>query len=175
MKEFNIILSTINRPRDICERMRGVKHYTYTIRTISGEIIKEGKANDDEWMTGTWGNRIYRQAGGIKGWGNLELNDSNANKTKELMAIYFPNTTKDEVIFDVHDFTDDFVGLDRVEIDRKLLNDEHDRIKAYEDIHGSPPKMNIQVTKTRTRAYLNPNIFEFVDSKYDRLFAEEVE
>lgn len=175
MKDFSIILSTISRPRDICDIMRGVKHYTYTIRTTSGETIKEGKGNDDEWMSGTWGNRIYRQAGGIKGWGSLELNDSSANKTKELMAIYFPTVTKVDVIIDVHDFTDDFTGLDKAEIDRRLLNEEHDRIKAYTEIHGSPPKMNIQITKTRTRANFNPDIFEFVEPKFARLFAEEVQ
>jgi hypothetical protein len=158
MKIFTFPLKDFTSPRDLCTKMKGVKFYTYTFYTQT-DIIKEGKAADTEWMSGTWGNRIYRQAGGIKGW-TIELNDSSANKMREQMQKYFPDVTKDHVSITVYDYTDELEGESNSEIDRVLLNKEDERVRAYINEHGVPPKLNIQATKTRTKPILNNNLFE---------------
>jgi hypothetical protein len=152
MKTFIIRLSKLKTPRDICHIMekRGVKNYTYTFRT-KDEIIKEGKANDKEWKTGTWGNRIYRQAGGILGWGPNMLFDSSAIKMKYLMDIYFPYVTKNDVIIVIRDFTRDLIGMNENDVNQILLNDEDKRVQTYTRTYGGPPSLNIQKTRSKPR------------------------
>lgn len=160
MKILTFPLSNFTSPRDLCAKMKGVKYYTYTFYTQT-DIIKEGKAADVEWMSGTWGNRIYRQAGGIRGW-ETELNDTSANKMREQMQKYFPDVTKDDVSVTVYDYTDELQGESDDEIDRVLLNKEDERVRAYIIEHGVPPKLNIQPTRTRRKPIFNNNLFEIL-------------
>jgi hypothetical protein len=159
MKIITFPLSVFNCPRDICAKMTGIKYYTYTFHTNT-EVIKEGKASDDEWMSGTWGNRIYRQAGGISGWPS-ELNDTSANKMRERMRQFFPTITKDQVQVTVYDLTEELQNESKKEIDRVLLNEEDERVQAHIREYGTPPKLNIQPTRTRRKPILNNTLFEF--------------
>jgi hypothetical protein len=159
MKIITFPLSSMTCPRDICAKMTGIKYYTYTFHTAT-EVIKEGKASDDEWMAGTWGNRVYRQAGGIAGWYS-ELNDTSANKMREKMRQFFPTVTKDQVQVTVYDHTDELKNESKREIDRVLLNEENDRVRAHIIEHGVPPKLNIQATRARRKPMLPPDLFEF--------------
>lgn len=160
MKIFTFPLKDLTSPRDLCARMKGVKYYTYTFHTPY-DIIKEGKAADDEWMAGTWGNRIYRQAGGIKGW-QTELNDSSANKMREQMKRHFPEVNKHQVSITVYDYTDELEHEPQEEIDRVLLNKEDERVRAYINEHGVPPKLNVQGTKSRGKPMLDNGLFELL-------------
>lgn len=160
MKTFTITLANLTSPREICAlfEARGCKYFNYTFQSNT-EIIKHGKAADKEWMASTWGNRIYRQAGGIEGWGGHSLHDSSANKMRELMRIHFPTLTKNDVTITIYDYTDELASLDEKEIDRRLLNEEHELIKKHVEDYGVTPKLNIQSTKIRTKAMFD-GLFE---------------
>jgi hypothetical protein len=158
MKILTFPLKDLESPRDLCAKMKGVKYYTYTFYTQT-DIIKEGKAADVEWMSGTWGNRIYRQAGGIKGWSS-ELNDTSANKMREQMRQHFPEVTKDQVSITVYDYTDELAKESKDEIDRVLLNKEDERVRAYIHERGVQPKLNVQATRTRRKPLLGNDLFE---------------
>jgi hypothetical protein len=152
MKEFTINLSALSTPRDICHimEMLNVKHFTYTFST-KNEIIKEGKASDNEWASGTWGNRIYRQAGGIPGWNSNSLDDSSAKKMNVQMKQHFPAISKNDVSITVHDYTFELENEPQYEINRVLLNDENARVQKHINDVGVPPKLNIQKTRHRKR------------------------
>jgi hypothetical protein len=160
MKFFTLTLANLKYPRDICYIMEknGVKYYTYTIQSNNG-VIKHGKAADKEWCYGTWGNRLYRQIGGLLGWGNYELNDTSAKQMREQMRKFFPELTKTDITVTVYDYTDELTGEDDKEIDRVLLNEEDAMIKKHIATYGVSPALNIQRTRTRTRPCFN-KLFE---------------
>ena len=162
MKQFVITLANMKSPREICYIMekRNVKYYNYTFQT-NEEIIKEGKAADNEWVTGTWGNRIYRQAGGIHGWGANRLSDTSALKMKELMAEHFPFVNRSAVTITVYDYTEELEDCDGCEIERFLLNEEDKRVKEHIKTVGRAPKLNIAPTKSHPKP-LFENFFEVV-------------
>jgi hypothetical protein len=159
MKTFDIKLAELTTPREICPKMeeQGTKHYTYTFR-YSSRIIKHGKAADNEWETGTWGNRIYRQAGGIHGWDGGGLHDTNAQEMREGMDEHFPGVNRHDITITVYDYTDELVGKTEEEIDHRLLNEEHELVKQHLYEHGAPPSLNIQKTRTHTQPMFD-NLF----------------
>ena len=159
MKTFDIKLTELSFPRDICYKMQGCKHFTYTFQTNS-KIIKHGKAADNEWISGTWGNRLYRQAGGIPGWEGWELDDTSARKMREGMERCFPHVNRHDVTIVVYDYTDELEGKTEKEIDDRLLNEEHELVKQHLYEHGAPPPLNVQRTRTHTRP--NTDLFEFI-------------
>jgi len=161
MKTFDIKLTELTAPRDICPIMQrhGVKYYTYTFHNES-RIIKHGKAADNEWEAGTWGNRIYRQAGGIPGWDGWELDDTSARQMREGMERCFPHVNRHDVTVIVYDYTDELEGKTEEEIDDRLLNEEHELVKQHLHEHGAPPLLNVQRTRTHTRP--NTDLFEFL-------------
>ena len=166
MKTFNIDLKDYNTPRDICTVMADekCKHYTYTFH-YGSKIIKHGKASDKEWQTGTWGNRIYRQAGGIPGWDYGELDDTSAREMRKGMEKCFPSVSRRDVIITVYDYTSDLAGKTEEEIDHVLLNEEHELVKQHLAEHGAPPLLNVQGTRTRTKP--NLDLFSFDDDEGD--------
>jgi hypothetical protein len=159
MKFFTLTLANLNHPRDICYIMeqRQVKYFTYTFQSNEG-VIKHGKAADNEWMYGTWGNRLYRQVGGLNGW-SIPLNDTSAKKMRDQMNIHFPSLTRMDVTVTVYDYTEELEGEDEKEIDRVLLNEEDAMVKKHISQYGAPPKLNIQKTRTRTKPCFN-KLFE---------------
>jgi hypothetical protein len=148
MKTFTFSLTDLSTPRDICyllEKER-TKYYVYSFQS-KNDIIKFGKAADNEWMFGTWGNRLYRQAGGIAGWGACSLNDTSANVMREQMQKHFPDLTRNDITVTVFDFTEELDNKKTSEIDKRLLNEENDRVKQYTFAVGRRPNLNIQPTK----------------------------
>ena len=165
MKQIVIALATLNAPRDICRIMEyhDAKCYTYGFHTNGGKAFNFGKAADNEWMSGTFGNRIYRKAGGIEGW-VWPMNCSSAKKMSALMAQYMPDVTKDDVVIIVNDYTQELLNEDQYEIDRFLLNEENNLVRDYEKTYGTRPILNIQDTRS------HPDYKQF----YNNLF-EEIE
>lgn len=161
MKTFTISLANLSAPRDICYLLekRGVKYFTYSFQCNDG-IIKHGKAADKEWQSGTWGNRVYRQAGGIPGWGAMALADTSALKMNVQMNKHFPGLTRADVTITICDFTAELQHESDAEIDRVLLNEEDAMVKRHIADYGAPPKLNIQKTKTRTKPILSSALFE---------------
>jgi hypothetical protein len=162
MKTFDIKLAELNSPRDICPIMEGygTKHFTYTFQS-DYKIIKHGKAADNEWMSGTWGNRLYRQAGGIPGWDGGGLHDTSAQEMREGMEEHFPSLTRYDITIIVYDYTDELIGKTEEEIDQRLLNEEHELVKQHLYEHGVPPNLNIQRTRTHT-VPVTDGLFEFI-------------
>lgn len=160
MNVFTIELSTLKYPREICYLMeqQGTKYFVYTFQT-NNTIIKHGKAADNEWIYGTWGNRVYRQAGGIPGWNGNELSDTSAVKMNTQLREHFPEVTRHDVTITVMDYTEELEGLDPAEIDRILLNQEDAMVKKHIEVYGAPPKLNIQKTYTRTKPIFD-SLFE---------------
>lgn len=161
MKEITIDLSTIHRPREICELLKGIKYLTYCFRLKDGTVIKFGKAADSEWVYGSWGNRVYRQAGGISGWVEGELACTSAKKMQVLMQEYFPNVKKDDIIISVFDHTAELEGAEKHVIEDTLLKDEDSRVQQHITDKGCAPKLNIQKTKPGLRgggARPDPNV-----------------
>ena len=160
MKFFTLTLANLKYPRDICYIMekKGTKYFTYTFQS-NDDVIKHGKAADNEWMYGTWGNRLYRQVGGLDGWGNYELNDTSAKKMREMMNKYFPELSKNDITITIYDFTEDLEGEEEEEINRVLLNEEDAMVKKHVAQYGFPPKLNIQQTRTKTKPCFN-KLFE---------------
>lgn len=163
MKQFTIILASLATPREICYIMekRNVKYYTYTFHT-NETVIKEGKAADNEWMAGTWGNRIYRQAGGIDGWGSNRLNDTSALKMRSLMREHFSNLDRYKIAITVYDYTEELKDCDDFEVDRFLLNEEDKKVKEHIKKFGIAPKLNIAPTKSRPKPMFY-EMFEVID------------
>lgn len=161
MKTFKIKLAELAIPRDVCHmaEMERCKYYTYTFQTNS-KIIKHGKAADNEWISGTWGNRLYRQAGGIPGWEGWNLDDTSARKMREGMERCFPHVNRHDVTIIVYDYTDELEGKTEKEIDDRLLNEEHELVKQHLYEHGAPPLLNVQRTRNHTRP--NTDLFEFL-------------
>jgi len=162
MKFFTLTLANLKYPRDICYIMekKGVKYFTYTFQS-NDTVIKHGKAADNEWEYGTWGNRLYRQIGGLPGWGSYELNDTSAKKMREQMKKHFPDLTKTDITVTVYDYTDELTGEDQKEIDRVLLNEEDAMVKKHIITYGVPPALNIQQTRTKTKPCFN-KLFEIL-------------
>jgi hypothetical protein len=152
MKTYTITLATLASPRDICYliEQRGTKYFTYTFQ-CNREVIKYGKAADNEWMFGTWGNRLYRQVGGLPGWGNLSLNDTSAKLMREQMNKFYPDLTRMDITVTVYDFTEELKDENEQEIDRVLLNEEDAMVKKHIADYGVPPKLNIQTTRKRLK------------------------
>lgn len=161
MKFFTLTLANLKSPRDICYIMekKGVKYFTYTFQS-NDSVIKHGKAADNEWMYGTWGNRLYRQVGGLDGW-NCPLNDTSAKKMREQMNKHFPGLTRMDVTVTVYDYTEELEDEDEKEIDRVLLNEEDAMVKKHIATYGAPPKLNVQQTRTKTKPCFN-KLFEIL-------------
>ena len=163
MISYSIALATLNTPRDICRivEKHKTKNYNYTFQTHS-DIFNHGKACDNEWMSGTWGNRIYRKAGGIPGWHTM-LADTSASIMTEMMEKYLPNVNKDDVIITVNDWTQDLLDEDELEIERFLLNEENKLIQSYKMINGCMPILNRQPTRSHPDVMtMFNNLFEEV-------------
>jgi hypothetical protein len=147
MNTFQIDLSKLKVPRDVCSVMERslTKNYVYFFEA-NQQIFNIGKAADKEWEFGTWGNRMYRKAGGIPGWKYL-LNDTSAAKMTQLMKTYLPEVSKDQVIITINDYTQLLVDETDKEVDRFLLNEENKLVRQYEKAYGCLPPLNIQNTR----------------------------
>lgn len=161
MQKITIKLSTLSKPRDICHVMEkfGIKYYVYTFKA-GKTVIKHGKAADKEWESGTWGDRIYRQASGIEGWREYELSNSAATKMRMLMSNHFPDLDRHDISIVIYDYTAELENQTEEERDRVLLNEEDALVKAHVAKTGEQPKLNIQKTKTRLKPVFPKDMWE---------------
>jgi hypothetical protein len=113
--------------------------------TLKTDVIKYGKGADYEWQRGTWGSRVYRQAGNIPGWTN-PLTGPNG---EEMLLDYLPNyqvrtqriVHKDDIIVMVADFTN-YKFLSESQFDTELRQVENHYIEQYNQCHGFNPAGN---------------------------------
>ena len=82
--------------------------YNDTNGKLTADVLKYGKAADNEWMSGNWGDRVYRQAGHIPGWSKM-LGSGSGAEMCDIVAKYTELTGrfvhKDDVGIVIYDFT----------------------------------------------------------------------
>lgn len=113
--------------------------------SVKSDVIKYGKGADYEWQRGTWGSRVYRQAGNIPGW-TTPLTGPNG---EEMLLDYLPKyevrtdrkVHKDDVIVLVADFTN-YKFLAESQFDVELRQFENHYIEQYNQQYGMNPAGN---------------------------------
>lgn len=125
------------------------------------DILKYGQGADYEWQSGTWGSRIYRQAGNIPGWGSHALQGPNGAEMRTVVSDYQQQTGrtvhKDKISIVVWDFTN-YVFPDENFYKKFLAKIENYLIENYQNKNGKLPVGNI---KTESHA----KDFYYVDNK----------
>lgn len=151
---FSFSLYNHNRARDICDifKQYGTHAYSYMICTSTGETIKHGLSNDNEYKNGTWGNRIYKQLLGAPGWDYRPYNgDTSAIEFSELMQEHYPALDKNDLSVTVWDFgSTDFLKKSKRTQDLLLEMVEQDFLTIYKEKHGKLPVGNIQAQRNRS-------------------------
>jgi len=82
---YKINLAKLSSYTDICQILKeyNVKYYVYAFVCANG-IIKYGYSAD---YAGTWGERVYRQAGHLEGW-HTRLNGSSGSDMRIIAENY---------------------------------------------------------------------------------------
>jgi hypothetical protein len=173
MEPINIIsfsLQPLSVAREICDIFQNynIKSYTYHFSTVLGDTIKWGMSNDNEWKsrskggTNTWGNRVYKQALGLKGWKNRHYNgDSSAIEFSELMKKHYSTLTKNDIMLTVYDMgSEDFLKLPNLDQRLVLESKESDFLKMYKQRHGQLPLGNVESLKKRGHIKSYLELFE---------------
>jgi hypothetical protein len=173
MEPINIIsfsLQPLNVAREICDifEKNQIKAYTYHFSTNTAETIKWGLSNDNEWKTRsdggtkTWGNRVYKQALGLKGWPNRNYNgDSSAIEFSNLMEDYYSSLTKNDIVLTVYDMgSTEFMKLPTTEQRLILELKESEFLKMYKERHGQLPYGNVECIKKRGHLKTYIGLFE---------------
>lgn len=109
------------------------------------DMIRYGQSNDNEWRRGTFGSRVYREAGNIPGWARPLTGPNGSEMLHEYLPPYQNNTGrivhKDDVAVQIWDFSDfDFPAADQVQL--YLEKVEHYLMTEYEKIHKHIPHGN---------------------------------
>ena len=144
-------------------------HLYYNGITLKTDVIKYGKGADLEWQRGTWGSRVYRQAGNITGWNRPLTGDSG----KEMREDYIPtyqqrtgrNVDKNQIIVLIWDFTD-YKFLSEDQFDVELRKVENYFIEEYRNKHGINPAGNV-ISESAAK-----NASVVSDATWNNLFAE---
>jgi hypothetical protein len=114
---------------------------------LTAEVLKYGKAADNEWMSGNWGDRVYRQAGHIPGWSKM-LGAGSGDDMVGILANYTQQTGrivhKDDVAILIYDFTN-FKFPSQNQFGLYLEKVENYLIENYQAKHqGRKPVGNIK-------------------------------
>ena len=109
------------------------------------DVIRYGQSNDNEWRRGTFGSRVYREAGNIPGWENPLTGPNGEEMLLEYLPSYQARTGrivhKDDVAVQVWDFTNfDFPAIDKIQL--YLEKVENYQMTQYESAHGHIPHGN---------------------------------
>ena len=141
-----IHLNACTDPDQICDFMkkRNIKKYVYAFISRMA-VLKYGSSKDNEWKNGHFGDRIYRQAAYIPGWGKeLPLSESGDDILPVINE--FPKLTKNDVWVKVWDMTDyPFLAKDTpIEVEQF----ENEKIQEYYNLFGCRPIGNPKDTSS---------------------------
>jgi hypothetical protein len=105
LPSFSIDLGQCLNAYEIKRLMKktGVKYYTYAF-IYNSTVMKYGMSADNDWMKGSYGERIYRQSFQIPGWPTKPSKKSSGNDMLDIIE-KFPNINKNDVCVKVWDMT----------------------------------------------------------------------
>jgi len=131
--------------------------------SMDTDVIKYGKGADFEWQKGTWGSRVYRQAGNIPGW-DVMLSGPNG---EEMLTEYLPayqtrhnrSVHRNDVVVMIWDFTT-YQFPSESQFDVTLRQFEDFLIQQYKDSHnGVSPAGNTNRAILPNRTVVSDVIF----------------
>lgn len=130
-----------------------IKSYCYGFFTVTG-CIKYGKANDLEWESDYWGNRVVRQADAFLGWACERYSGCNSKSTFRNQLVQTEcQTNKNFVTVVVFDYTEQLKHLTYDQASDALLDIEGQLVNSYINQYGERPPCNF--AKTRGEYALN--------------------
>jgi hypothetical protein len=143
----------------------GIKYYCYAF-IYNSTIMKYGMSADNDWMRGSFGERIYRQAFQIPGWPSKPSPKSAGNDMLDVIK-YFPNIHKSNVCVKVWDMTGFPFAVESCPKD-EVLECEKVLLDLHEKQFGSLPIGNIRderqmPKKTRVTDQIFNSMFDVID------------
>lgn len=109
------------------------------------DVIRYGQSNDNEWQRGTFGSRVYREAGNIPGWARPLTGPNGEEMRLDYLPRYQSKTGrivhKDDVAVQVWDFTNfNFPSISQIQL--YLEKVEHHQMTEYANVKGYIPHGN---------------------------------
>jgi hypothetical protein len=144
---YSIAVSTLDDPYEICRLMRGAKidKYVYQI-TWKGLVIKYGMSADN---SRTYGERVYRQIGHSKSWGDKRLVCSSGSDWRiieeDFLKQYGMDLDKDSLTIKIWDATN--YPFETIRPWDEVYAMEQELIRKYVELVGSKPIGNVNDDK----------------------------
>lgn len=136
LPSFTIDLNQCLHACEIKQLMKriGVKYYTYAF-IYNSTVMKYGMSADNDWIRGSYGERIYRQSFQIPGWPTKPSKKSAGNDMLDIIE-KFPNINKNDICVKVWDMTGYPFAVEYnpkhevLEVERQLLEDHYNKFGA---------------------------------------------
>jgi hypothetical protein len=159
LPKFTICLDQLLHACEIKSIMKncGVKYYCY-IFMCNDETMKIGMSADNDWLRGSYGERIYRQAFHIPGWPSRPAKSTPGFKDMQKMLPHFPSINKNDVkiiVFDMtgYPFESSYnPSLEVNDLERQLMD-------GYENQYGFLPVGNIIDERERRKGRVTDKLF----------------
>jgi len=157
---YEIIVSMLEEPYEICRLMKTKKidKYVYQI-TWKGLVIKYGMSADNSH---NYGERLYRQIGHSKSWGDKRLNCSSGADWRiieeDFLNLYGFDLDKNNLKIKIWDVTN--YPFETINCWDEVYLMEQTLILKYQNIVGSKPIGNIHDDKNVfNKSYITKKIF----------------
>jgi hypothetical protein len=164
--QLDIDLSSLLNAHEIKRIMKDnkIKFYCYLF-IYKGIIMKVGMSADNDYLRGSFGERIYRQSFHIPGWPKCASKNSAGNDMLDVIE-NFPGINKNDVCIKVFDLTNiDFAVKSNP---KKEVNDfEKALLEWHEKTYGCIPIGNLRDER------LMPKKSQVTDLVFGSLFDEE--
>ena len=161
---FNIDLSQMSQACEIKHIMKnlGITDYCYAF-IYNSTVMKFGQSGDNDWIRGSYGERIYRQARFIPGWPTVAAAGSAGCDMADL-AKKFPNINKSNVCIRVWNMSNVAFSV-ATDHRHELTVVENELIAEHIKNFGYQPVGNVKdesyiVKKTRVTDQMFDNLFE---------------
>ena len=161
---ITIDLVQCKHPAEIKGLMKAIGITRYCYAFIHNTIVmKYGQSSDNDWIRGSYGERIYRQAGFIPGWSTQRAPGSAGDDMLDVIP-HFRNPNKNNVSIKIWDMTN-YPFAVASDPRHELTQVEDQLIDNYVQTYGYTPVGNIREekhirTKTRVHDSLFNSIFE---------------
>ena len=143
----------------------GIKYYCYAF-LYKSTTMKYGQSADNDWIRGSFGERIYRQSFHIPGWPKKPSVNSAGNDMLDIIK-NFPNINKNDVCIKVWDMTNYPFAVQRnpkhevTQLEDQLL-DSHEKQFGYLPMGNLRDESHIR-RKTRVTDQIFNSMFDKTD------------